>query len=164
MTRIILLEELKEATEAAVSELILPVALQKSDSEQQYRAADVHLMRLPDSSAATKKCPYILHQFVIGEDKQEPRERPKSTAVIRSVFAVYYEDEQEGALALMNLMERVRIALLRHPVLGGQFCLDLSEGFQTAVDYEDTAPYFKGEMVTSWTIPAVEREDARPWL
>lgn len=164
MTRITLLERLKEATEAAVAELILPVALQKGDVEQQYRPADVYLMRLPDSKSATKKCPYILHQFVIGEDSQEAGQHPASTAVVRSVFAVYSDDEQDGALALLNLMERVRIALLRNPIIGDQFVLDLSQGFQAAVDYEDTAPYFKGEMVTNWTLPAVEREDIQKWF
>lgn len=164
MNRITLLEQLKEVTRAAVSELMLPVSMKKGDSEQRYRPADIYLMRLPDSKSATKKCPYILHQFVIGEDSQQAGQKVASTVMVRSVFAVYHDDEQEGALALMNLMERVRITLLREPIIGGQFALDLSQGFQAAVDYEDTAPYFKGEMVTNWVLPAVEREDVRQWI
>lgn len=165
MTRITLLERLKEITEEAVKDLILPVSSQKGDAEQTYRAAEVHLMRLPDSKSPKKKVPYILHQFVLGADQQETGQVRTSTAMIRSVFVVYHENEQEGGLALLNLMERVRIALLKNPLLGGQFDLDLtSDGMQGGIDYDDTAPYYKGEMVTNWTIPVVEREDIRKWL
>ena len=164
MNRITLLEKLKEVTENAVKDLILPVAPQKGDTELKYRAPDVYLMRLPDVNSAMKKVPYVLIQFALGEDKQEPRERPESSAMIRFVCAVYHNDGQEGALSLLNVMERIRIALLRNPVVGGQFVLDLEAGYQAAIDYDDIGPYYKGEMVNTWSLPPVEREDVRKCL
>lgn len=38
--------------------------------------------------------------------------------MVRSIFAVYNDDEQEGGLMLLNLMERLRIRLLREVVIG----------------------------------------------
>lgn len=52
MTNITLLEQLKLFTVDTIKDIILPVRLQKGDTEQKSRAADVYLMRLPDSTAA----------------------------------------------------------------------------------------------------------------
>ena len=146
MDRVMLLEELKAVTEDAVKDLIMPVKIQSENEEQQYRAAEVYLMRLPDGSAAKKKAPYIIHQ-----------------AMVRSIFAVYNDDEQEGGLMLLNLMERLRIRLLREVVIGRRFQLDLEAGLETFIYPDDTAPYYAGEMTTTWRVPGVERE-VRQWL
>ena len=70
MNRITLLEQLKAFTKEAVGDIIMPVRKQKGDAEQGSRAADIHLMRLPDSSQAQKKAPYIIHQLITGKDIQ----------------------------------------------------------------------------------------------
>lgn len=67
MTKVELLRQLKQFTEDAVGELLLPVRMQKADAEQPApRPATVYLMRLPDSTAAAKKAPYIIHQAITG--------------------------------------------------------------------------------------------------
>ena len=122
MTAIELLFQLKLFTEDAVSELLLPVRMQKDDDEPPPpRPADVYLMRLPDSKAATKKAPYIIHQVITGSDSQQEGERERGIAAVRTIFCVYSEDEQAGGMLLLNLMERLRIALLRQVVIGDQF-------------------------------------------
>ena len=174
MTRIEFLQHFKAFTEQAVGNLLLPVRQQKEDKEAPAaRAADVYLMRLPDMTSTTKKAPYILHQLVTGSDKQKPGDKqPGATAVLRSVFCVYGgPDEQEGALMLLNLMERLRIALLEQPVIAQRYWIDLEAGIETMV-YPDvgpppngTAPYYLGEMVTTWVLPFVKREDLRAlWI
>ena len=85
------------------------------------------------------------------------------SAVVRSIFCVYCNDEQEGALHLLNLMERLRIRLLQDVVIGGQFELDLEAGIEVLIYPENTAPYFAGEMSTTWKMPSVERK-WREWL
>ena len=81
---------------------------------------------------------------------------------MRSAFCVYNENEEEGGLMLLNLMERLRIALLRKVVIGRQFKLDLEAGLDTLV--YDTAgrpthPYYLGEMISVWKLPhTIERE------
>lgn len=64
MTRIILLERLRDFTKEATADLIMPTRMQKGDTEQGYRPADVYLTRLPDGTSATKKAPYVLHQII----------------------------------------------------------------------------------------------------
>ena len=64
---------------------------------------------------------------------------------------------------LLNLMERLRIALLRKGVIGDQFQLDRSAGLECIIYPDDTAPYFAGEMSTVWRMPAVEREVDLRW-
>lgn len=159
MDKIVLLEEFKKVTKEETADIILPVAMQKGDDEPQYRAAEIHSMRLPDSTAVKKKAPYIINQIITGNDIQPLGERVSSSAVVRSIFCVYNNSsEEEGALMLLNLMERLRIRLLRQIVIGGQFQLDLVVGLEVVIYPDNTAPYFAGEMSSSWKIPAVQRE------
>ena len=161
MTSNELLNALKTFTEDAVKDLLLPVRFQKSDEEPpEDRAPLVFQMRLPDYKSATKKAPYILHQKVTSKDSQEPGQRSTSEAVIRTVFCVYDEDEQQGGLSLNEVMDRVRIPLLRQRILAGQFelLMDGDHAPQSLVYTEETAPYYIGEMVTTWRLPPIERE------
>ncbi|MCF8017837.1 MAG: hypothetical protein K9L62_00430 [Vallitaleaceae bacterium] len=164
MTRITLLEQFRTLTNEAVGDIIMPVRMQKGDTEQTSRAADVYLMRLPDSSASQKKAPYIIHQLITGKDIQPQGEDESASAVIRSIFCVYNDNEEEGALMLVNLMERLRINLLRQVVIGDQFQLDLETGLEMMVYPDDTAPYYAGEMLSTWILPAVQREVRSQWL
>ena len=161
MTSNDLLYAFKAFTEEAVKDLLLPVRLQKGDGEQpKDRAPAVYLMRLPDTKSAAKKAPYILHQKVTGTDEQTPGQRTRATVTIRSVFCVYDADEQAGGLSLNECMERVRIGILRERKLANRYalCMQAGESPQTMVYPDDTAPYYIGEMVTTWELPAVERE------
>ena len=72
MTSVVLLEQLKAFTEKIMADMILPVAMQQGDTEQAYRAPEVYLMRLPDSRAAKKKAPYIIHRVIPLETEQQP--------------------------------------------------------------------------------------------
>lgn len=158
MTKVILLEQLRDFTSAVTADLIMPVCMQSGDTEQKHRAADVFLMRLPDSKSAKKKAPYVLHQIITGADKQAPGDRDTSVVTVRSIFCVYNENEQDGGLMLLNLMERLRIGLLKKVVIGNQFTLDKETGLEALVYPDDTAPYYAGEMISTWKLPAVERE------
>ena len=153
MTRTILLKRLRAFTEEVTADLIMPTRLQKGDTEQIFRPAKVYLTRLPEGTSATKKAPYVLHQVITGMDQQPQGQRVTSSAKVRSICCVYNDDEQEGGLMLLNLMERLRIAMLRQVVIGGQFTLDLEAGLETLVYPDDTAPYFVGEMISTWKLP-----------
>ncbi len=158
MTGIILLERLKDFTEDATRDLLLPVARQRGDPEQpEPRAANVYRMRLPDGRAADKKVPYILHQLITRRDSQSPGNLPTATMTVRSIFCVYHSDEQEGGLALLNLMERLRIALWQRGVIGKQFILNREQGLESLIYPDDTAPYYNGEMISVWKLHPIER-------
>lgn len=159
MTRVELLKALMVETEIAVADLLLPVPMQKTDEEQPPdRVAKVYLMRPPDGKAATKKAPYIIHQFITGADEQPSGEEDRSEAVVRSIFCVYNEDGEAGGIALLTLMERLRFHLLRKVVIGGQFELNKQAKLEAICYPDETAPYYLGEFVSSWRLPAIERE------
>ena len=158
MNRVDLLDSLAEFTKNTVADLILPVRAQKNNQNPTPRAADVYKMRLPDSNSSTLKAPYILHQVITGKDTQLSGQDAASRCSMRSIFVVYGDDESEGALHLLNLMERLRIELLKTQVLSRRYQLDLEAGVETLVYPEDTAPYFMGEMATTWIMPVVRRE------
>jgi len=166
MTRVILLKQLKAFTEVSTRDLLLPVRQQKEDTGPPAdRAARVYTMRLVKSTAAQKAAPYIIHQVITGKDTQPQGQRAAAQAVIRSVFCIYNdEDEEAGALALLGLMERLRIDFLKQVVIGKQFQLDLEAGLESLIYSEDTAPYFIGEMVSIWHIPSAERETPNHFL
>ena len=157
-TKVDLLDSLKSFSERTIKDMIFPVKPQKGDAEQIYRCPAVYEMRLPDSTSAMRKAPYILHQVLTGSDVQSPGKSTESDTVIRSIFCVYSDDEQEGALMLLNLMERILIQLLRERVLDNQFELDLDQKLESLIYPDNTAPFFAGEMVSVWKLPAVERE------
>lgn len=173
-TKVGLLSALKDFTELATGNILLPVKRQSRDErEPPKRAAAVFLARLPDMKSFEKKAPFILHQAVTGLDEfgntnkgtgMQIRRELQSSCVIRSVFCVYCADEQEGGLLLLNLMETTRKALLEFPLLNNLFELDLNEGLSQMIYPETgergTAPYYLGEMVTTWKLPAVKRLDA----
>lgn len=117
-------------------------------------------MRLPrsDATAAKKYAPYILLQLVTGKDEQPEGERSRASCLIRFIFCVYGEDEQEGALSLLNVMEAVRIELLKRTVIGGRFLLNRQAGLESFVYPDDTAPFYAGEMVGTFYLPPIERE------
>lgn len=160
-----LLQALVEYTNDAEKELYLPVRIQKLGETESFRTPDVYKMRLPNSKSATKKAPYILHQLVTTRNRQERGEDLESTALIRSIFCCYCDDEQEGGLHLINMMEHFRIPLLKNPLIGdgGQFELDLQDGLESMVYPDDTAPYYAGEIVSTWRIPPVKREVPQIW-
>lgn len=158
MNRVVLLNRLKDFTEEVTADLLMPVRIQSEKDTQTERAAEVHLMRLPDSKAAHKKAPYILHQIITGADQQVPGSRDESRTTVRSIFCVYSDNEEEGGMILLNLMERLRIAFLRKRVIGNQFTLDLEAKLESLCYPDDTAPYFAGEMISVWKLPTIERE------
>jgi hypothetical protein len=164
MTRIALLEQLREETRTAVKDLLFPVKPPKEGPvAPSPRVPAVHLMRLPDSTSAESKAPYVLHQLITGKDMQRDGDDPESVAVVRSICVVYAEQEEDGALNLLNLMERLRIHLLKKVVIGKRFMLDLTEGLETLVYPEDTAPFFRGEMISVWKGGTIEREVSQKW-
>jgi hypothetical protein len=159
MTKRDFLLALKKFTEEATKDLIMPVRTQQQDTEDpQPRAADVYIMRLHKSKDSEKTAPHIIHTIITGRDSQAVGEYAEASALVRTIFAVYHDDEQEGSLMLLDIMERLRIAFLKQIVIDDRFMLNTQEGIDTLIYPDNTWPYYLGEMMTAWRIPAVNRE------
>lgn len=158
MTKVDLLNALSTFLEGVVSRYKLPTAIQKGDTEMVSRAPDIYKMRLDNSGDAKKKAPYIIVQYVTGKDYQKHGAQSRSYAVIRLIFAVYDSDEQRGAMSLLNLMETVRMELMKQVQIGTCFLIDTDAEVESVVYPEDTAPYYAGEMILTVLLPPTERE------
>jgi len=156
--RLFMLKAIKEFCESKTALITLPTSVQKGDTETTERAPEVHIMRLPVSTAAKKYAPYILVQFVNGMDKQTHGKNSDSTSVVRIICCVYNENEEDGAMMLLNLLETIRIALMKTVVIDNRFKLDTDAGLESLIYLEDTAPYFAGELVGTFIESPIERE------
>lgn len=156
--RLSMLEALKDFCESKVSLIKLPTSVQKGDTEITERAPEVHIMRLPSSSSAKKYAPYILIQFVNGMDKQMHGRSSDSTSLVRLIFCVYNENEEDGAKMLLNLVETIRVALMKTVVIENRYKLDTDAGLESLMYLDDTAPYFAGELVGTFIEAPIERE------
>lgn len=157
MTRVMLLDDLKAFCEDAVKNMKFPLEVQQGDTKQEHRAPDVYKNRLPHSKEYKKYVPYIIAQILTGEHVQKPGE-PRYMVKVRLVFCVYGEDEQEGSIMLLNVMDRVQEKLLKSVNVGKYFKLNVGEPLESLVYTDDTAPYFAGEMVGTFELPAIKRE------
>ena len=172
MTPTILLEQLKEFIQQSTADIILPVRPVKNktlpatprqrersaaaEDATTERAAEVHLMRLPDKDAEENRIPYILLQYLTGTDAQESGREEESECKVRIIVATYSENDSEGALDVLNLIGRIRYALLKVGEIDNQFLL--RKPLEHLVYPDDTRPYFFGEIMTIWEMPTIKRE------
>ena len=115
-------------------------------------------MRLPRSTSYKKFAPYIIIQVANGKDGQPAGKRSQSAVNIRLICCTYCENEEEGALMLINVMDAVRIKLLKKVVIAKKYKVDTEAGIEYVIYPEDTAPYYAGEIDFSVMLPPIERE------
>lgn len=161
MTPLELLDALKAFIEETTKDIILPVKVDRKSGEKRERAAEVHKMRLPGKNADEQRIPYILLQFIKNIDMQEEGQPPESRSMVRIIVATYSDDEADGAMCVMNLLMRIRIALLRDGVIGERFLL--KPPLEMIVYPDSTPPYYLGEMMTEWQMPIIKSEVQSVW-
>lgn len=158
MTHFEALELLASYIGEKTADFSLPVRLQKGDTEQAERAPEIYKMRLPHSEDAKKIAPYIIVRYVSSIDKQDIGRESKSTSVYRFIFCIYDDNEETGALNLLNLMDSVKIHLLKDTVIGKKIRLVREEGLEMIVYEDDTWPYYAGEIIATFEYGPIERE------
>lgn len=161
MTPLDLLDVLEEFVRRETKDMLLPVRVDRRSGEQKERAAEIYKMRLPNKKAQTERVPYLLLQYIKSTDTQEPGQKPESVCMVRIVAATYSEDESEGAICVLNLLTRIRLALLKDGVIGERYLL--KPPLEMIVYPDGTAPYYLGEMMTEWEMPIVESEVQKVW-
>lgn len=161
MTPLDLLDVLEDFVRRETKDMLLPVRVDRKSGKQKERAAEVYKMRLPNKTAQTERVPYLLLQYIKSTDTQEQGELPECECMVRIVAATYSEDESEGATCVLNLLNRIRLALLKDGVIGGRYML--KPPLEMIVYPDSTAPYYLGEMMTTWDIPTIESEVQKIW-
>lgn len=154
MTTTDLLEQFKLFAEDALKDLILPVKTPPTQ-EAKYRIPEVFLMNLPDEAAQKEKAPYVVLQFLNGDDSQEEGKEEESVCNIRVVVCAYSDDLGEGPMHVLNMLTRLRIALLEKRVIADRYAMRLP--LEYLVYPDNPAPFFFGEMMTVWEVPTIKR-------
>jgi hypothetical protein len=160
MTALELLDVLAEFVRENTKNIILETEGKVINDDEREpdgeRAAFVYKMRLPDENAVLANIPYILLQVLTGSDTQDEGEQPNAGCKIRIVVVTYSADYSKGKIDVLNIIERLRIALLRKQVIGGKFQIKMP--LERVIYPDDQAPYFDGEMMTNWFLPTIYRE------
>lgn len=163
MTKYNLLRDVKAWLETITADREYVEDVQKGDEKTVKRSPEIHRMRLPNSSHAKKYAPYIIVQLINWITSQPDGLQSEAKATLRLIFCVQNEDEEEGALDLLNLMEAVERELLKDPFYGKSFTLDREAGLEAIIYPDDTRPYYAGEIVGTFVLPETER-NVTSWL
>ncbi len=155
MTPTDLLEQFRVFVLDTLSEMQLPIN-QSPVKQPILRSPEVFLMYPPDENAHRDRAPYVLLQFLTGDDSQKDGENPKSTCNIRVVVCACSHDRSEGGLHVLNMLSRLRIALLEQRVLADRYVLQMPLEYIVWPDNK-TEPFYFGEMMTVWEMPTIER-------
>ena len=161
MTKYDLLRDLKEWLEEKTKDRLYETDVQQGDGSKETTAPHIYRMRLPNSRHAMKYAPYLILQLITWSTKQAEGMRTEARATVRIIFCVHNEDEEEGALDLLNLMEFVERLLLRETYNGRSFYLDREAALDGLIYTDDTRPFYMGEMAATFVVRETERDVRR---
>lgn len=164
MNRVMLLEALKVRQAEDLKDLLMPT-VPKKDKPSELRTVEIFKGKLPDRKSETEKAPYIVNAILNSNFFRNHGEEPTSLVTVRSTLCVYNQNNEEGVLMILNLLERLRISYTKDPILDNTFQMlfDEEHPIQDLVYPDETMPFFMADQVTVWSLPPVERE-VRPWL
>lgn len=160
MTVINLLEALKDELENITKDLMLEVKTKKGE-EKAIKNPVVYIGQLPNKTDTTQYVPYILIKALTGEDAQVAGQMPSSECKTRIIVVTYSENSSVGYIDVLNVIDRIRIRLLKERIIAGQYDLQLPLDY--IVYEDDLGPYTIGEMIVNWDMPTIQREVKELW-
>ncbi len=158
MTIVAFMDALRTLCRNELKGMVFQAAVQKGDTEAVFREPQVYLMGLPEVENAEKLAPYIIIQPGNARHIQKPGDEPRFFVPVRMVFCNYCKDNERGGIELMNIMERIRIRLLKDVTFGGSFMLDVNEPLEIEPYYEDLGLFHAGELRGTFVLPSITRE------
>lgn len=92
--------------------------------------------------------PFLIVRATQGEDQNEYSEL--NVEVIAGVYTT--QDEEAGVNEIQNIIDRVRIHLLQHPLLASRFELQMPMNWSAGTDEDRNQPhpYYVGNISTTW--------------
>lgn len=151
-----LLESLASFVREATKEMELPVVVERGSGKKPTCPPTVYTMGLPQVESAEEQVPFIVLEYLTGEDRFDEAQHPESKAMVRLVMVLYTENKEEGAKQVVNLITELRLAFLKQVVIDGKY--KLLSPLENLVYPEHEHPYYFGEMMTNWEMPVIERE------
>lgn len=157
MTSIDLLRDAAEFTKKALKDVVLKKNTFAEKGYDEETGISVYKGYIPEKEGETKAVPYVLLQATNGADDDE---KDKNECNIRFVFVLYFATREEGALGVLGVMERLRIALRKEGVLNKQYGIGKIEWLTYPYGEE---PYYIGEMTVAFGMPSVKRTEEGIW-
>lgn len=158
-----LMETLKGFVQDDLKEMRLKVKQEEWASKVPLeRPVQVYTYMTPVPTDNTELVPYILLRPVKGSDtSDEDSGLPESTVTIMGYIAVYDRNPQEGQMAVLNIIEKLRLDLLSRRVIGGEY--ELQEPFEYKFYDDIILPYHEAEFTTIWRMQPVKRIIPELW-
>ncbi|MDO4301780.1 MAG: hypothetical protein Q4D26_10365 [Clostridia bacterium] len=160
MSPIFLINDLKYFVQECTKDLLLEVKTNPKD-EKVIKPANVFIGSPPAKVKNIQYIPYIILRLLTGKDEQKESEEENSTIKVRLIAATYSEDSEKGYIDVMNVIDRLRIELLKNRVLNNKYTLKLP--LEYIIYEDDTGPYSIGEIITTWEIPSIRQEVNKIW-
>ncbi len=147
-TPLLLIDELCKLTAGATAELVLEAKHGESPRPPAivpgFLDEDEPRPGRPPEDEVEKAVPFVIVRFVTGEDTDQA-----GTATVR-LIAVTYSKHGQGWRDPLNVLERIRQAIITHRLLANQF--DLQLPIKWDMPEEQPWPYWIAWMTTTWAI------------
>lgn len=138
--------------------------------QKQFRVPEVYEWYLPLQNSEQPDeidFPYIVPRIVKGEEmadyKGQYHHDADSAIHIAISFGIYHEGTEvdgvtpyDGAYDLLNVMEHVRISLLRQPMVARKY--ELQKPYTWHIPDEQPYPLWVGQANTIWMMPNIYEE------
>lgn len=152
MTAIALLEALRARAEVILS------GLWEENKNREWTRPAVYMLHLPDKELEKPRVPYVLVQFAGARDFLDEHRERACEIKARFVVAAYNPENPATSLGALEILERLRVGLLRFPLVADRFTLDEAAGIEREVYAADEPPYFFGALRAVYRAPAVDKE------
>ncbi|WP_339225717.1 hypothetical protein NYE80_31020 [Paenibacillus sp. FSL H7-0357] len=118
-----------------------------------FAVPNVYLGDLPPNSADSQEDPE--YPFIIIRPFEGEGGKDNIQSQIKLLFRTRPRDNS-GFIDLLNLMERVRILLMRQGILEKKFAIN--DSWKWKLIEEQPMLEWVGEVITTWTLPQIKRE------
>lgn len=113
----------------------------------------VHLGALPSKTADNRNDPVF--PLIIVRPMEGDSDNNESRAQVKLLFGTQSEDDS-GFIDVLNLMERVRMLLMRQRIIDKKFRIEENWKWQFLEDQPE--PQWICQAVTTWTLPQIRQE------
>ena len=105
----------------------------------------------PKEKQTVPDFPYVIVRYLKDTNAEEG-----ATAIIRVIAGTYSEDEQSGWRDCMNVITRIKEALLKQRFIGGPFKIEYP--IKTELPEEQPYPEWVAFLTLNVTIPSIQEE------
>jgi hypothetical protein len=126
-------------------------------SDNASQQPSVHEFYLPEKGLANQNIPefpYIIVRLHKGETQSDAHK-----VIVNLLFGTKSEDP-EAPKDVFNVMERVRLALLKNRTLENQFRLEIDSSNAYKWEFFEGQPHpeYIGQAITTWMLPTITEE------